>query len=560
MADHAIFYFRDPAASAALRLDPPLEPSPPEASLKLDALKERIRKSRFPVRESFRSAQELGEFILADFTRLIDRLFPQDKTPDPLDRQAAMHEAFASSRARVYVGRDAYCDRLDAQARGDGPPLAVLGASGLGKSALLANWTMRYRAAHPDEFVFVHFLGASPASADWGALVRRLLRKFNRRLRMNVPIPDRVEELQKSFADALRTAGATHRVVIVLDGLNQLDDRDQAPDLAWLPSDLPPRIRLVASTLPGRSLDEIEKRDWETLELSPLEVEERERLIADYLAQDAMALAPAQIAIVTGSPMAGNPLFLTALLEELRDWGVHETLEGQIRHSLSASSVGDLLQRILARYEVDYDRNRPGLVRDALSAIWAARHGLSEAELLDLLGHDGEPLPRAHWSPLYLAAERLLVSHSGLLGFFHDDLRRAVRERYLPSEAQQRDAHLRLADYFAPRDLNPRKIAELPWQLAQARAWERLAGVLADLPFLAAAWNQNAYDVLTYRSEANKRIPEAPLKSCQQVSDDPNNNIKYLRDAQKLAEAHGLSSLAQEIKQYADGISERAVG
>ena len=174
---------------------------------------------------------------------------------------------------------------------------------------------------------------------------------------------------------------------------------------------------------------------------------------------------------------------------------------------MSATSIGNLFQRILARYEGDYERDRPGLVRDALSAIWAARHGLSEAELLDLLGHDGAPLPRAHWSPLYLAADRSLVSHSGLLGFFHDYLRQAVRERYLPTEAQRRDAHLRLAGYFARRDLSPRKIAELPWQLAQAEAWERLAATLADLPFVSAAWEQSNYDVRSCWSAVTEHIP-----------------------------------------------------
>jgi tetratricopeptide (TPR) repeat protein len=524
MADHAFFYFRDPSASAALRAELPPESSPRDACAKLNALKNRIRKSRFPLRESFRSAQELGEFILADFTRLIDRLFPPDKSPDPLDREAAMHEAFASNRAHVYIGRDDYYDRLDSQARGDGLPLVVVGTSGLGKSALLANWMMRYRAAHPDEFVFMHFLGASPASADWTALARRLIGELNRRFRMTVQIPDGPEALRKSLADALCMAGAMHRVIIVLDGLNQLDDRDQALDLVWLPCDLPPRVRIIASTLPGRPLDEIGKRSWPTLELASLRLDERERLIADYLAQYAKTLARSQVAMVTAAPMAGNPLFLTALLEELRIWGSHTTLEDQLQHYLSARSIGDLFQRILARYEGDYDCERPGLVRDALSAIWAARNGLSDAELLDLLGHGGAPMPRAYWSPLYLAADRSLVSHSGLLGFFHDYFRQAVRERYLPTESQQRDAHLRLADYFGSRDLGPRKIAELPWQLAQAQAWERLAGVLTDLPFLASAWAQNSYDVRSYWSEVNERIPDAVLRTYQQVLDDPNKN------------------------------------
>ena len=166
-------------------------------------------------------------------------------------------------------------------------------------------------------------------------------------------------------------------------------------------------------------------------------------------------------------------------------------------------------------------------MRDALSAIWAARHGLAEAELLDLLGRDGAPLPRAHWSPLYLAADRSLVSHSGLLGFFHDYLRQAVRERYLPTPAQQHEAHLRLADYFAPRDLSARKIAELPWQLAQAQAWERLAEVLAELPFVSAAWNQSNYDVRSYWSQVDERIPGAPLQAYQPVFDEPNRHIEY---------------------------------
>src|ERR1019366_9628450 len=66
-----------------------------------------------------------------------------------LDRAAADHEAYAASRRRVYIGREEYIERLDAHAAGDGPPLVVLGASGGGKSALLANWTHRWSERHP---------------------------------------------------------------------------------------------------------------------------------------------------------------------------------------------------------------------------------------------------------------------------------------------------------------------------------------------------------------------------------------------------------------------------
>lgn len=517
MADHAFFYFRDPAASAAVQAEHSFEPSTQDASARLAALKDRIRNSSFPLRDRFRTAQELGDFILADFTQLIDRLFPQELVPDPLERETALHELFASNRARVYIGRDAYYEKLDAHARGDGAPLVVLGASGLGKSALLANWVIRYRSAHPQDFVFMHFLGASPASADWTALARRLIGELNGRLGMTIELPDETAALRMTLARALRVASEKQRIILLLDGLNQLDDNDQAPDLLWLPRDLPQGVRLIASTLPGRALDEIGKRGWQSLELTSLRRDERARIVSQYLAQYAKALSEAQIERVTEAPLAGNPLFLTALLEELRVWGVYETLEDQIRHYVSASSIDDLFQRILARYEGDYDCEHPGLVRDALSAIWAGRHGLSEAELLDLLGRDGEPLPRAFWSPLYLAAERSLVSHSGLLGFFHDYLRQAVRERYLSTEAAQREAHLRVADYFASRELGPRKVAELPWQLARAQAWEQLQALLADLTFLKAAMFANASDVDARWSELRLRRPESPMEAYRPV-------------------------------------------
>jgi hypothetical protein len=46
-------------------------------------------------------------------------------------------------------------------------------------------------------------------------------------------------------------AAAKGRVVLVLDAINQLEDRDGAPDLVWLPPVLPENVRLIVSTLPA---------------------------------------------------------------------------------------------------------------------------------------------------------------------------------------------------------------------------------------------------------------------------------------------------------------------
>ena len=179
-------------------------------------------------------------------------------------------------------------------------------------------------------------------------------------------------------------------------------------------------------------------------------------------------------------------------------WGDHLTLDQRITHYLSAPAVPDLYRRILERYEEDYERDRPGLVRDAFSLISAARRGLSESELLEMLGPGGGRLPEAIWSPLSLAAERSLLNRSGLIGFSHSYFRQAVRDKYLAAEAEQHTAHLRIADYFDRQDVTDRKVDELPWQLLQANSWDRLTSVLTDLPFLAAAHERDYIQVAIY--------------------------------------------------------------
>ncbi|MBT6153667.1 MAG: DUF4062 domain-containing protein, partial [Planctomycetaceae bacterium] len=525
MANRACFYFRDPASAATADVD-----AEADDTEKLNALKQRIRDSKLAVREDYADAEALGQMILADLTRVINQEFPPGSEPTALERQSADHETFTRSRTvrkvsgrqvGCYIGRQEYFDRIDAHVSGDGPPLVVLGESGLGKSALLANWAERYRQSHPEEQVLLHFVGATADSADWAAMLRRILGELQQRFGIELEIPDSADALRAAFANALHMAAARGRLVLVIDALNQLDDRDGAPDLVWLPPGIPDNVRLIVSTLAGRPLKNLEERDWPTLKIEPLSTDERRRLIGEYLSQYVKQLSAERIERIAGCEQAANPLFLRALLEELRVFGTHERLDERIDYYLDVKSVDDLFERILQRWEEDYAGDRPGLVREAMSLLWAARRGLSEAELLTLLGEDGEPLPRAHWSPLFLAADHSLTSRGGLIGFFHDYLRQAVRDRYLASETDRHEAHLRLADYFASNAADPRSVEELPWQLCEAHAWQRLFDLLADLPFFEVLWEVGQFDLKAYWSQIEAGSPLRLVDAYRPVLDDP---------------------------------------
>ncbi|HWR57483.1 MAG TPA: AAA family ATPase, partial [Thermodesulfovibrionales bacterium] len=317
MADHAFFYFRDPFYVERLpekqRKDFIEEDT--QQIEKLHSLKNRIRGSRFPVRENYPDPKALGELVLKDMTSVINKLFPEGSAPNPLDRDALEHEQFAKSRAAVYIGRKEYFDRLDEHARRNEQPLAVLGESGSGKSALLSTWALKYKEMHPDELVIMHFIGAAPYSADWMAMLRRIMGEIKRQFDIRDEIPDKSEELKVAFANWLHMAAAKGKVVLILDALNQLEDRDAAPDLVWLPPFIPDKIRLIVSTLPGKPLDEIDRRGWKTLRVEPLVGVEKKKLTTEYLQQYSKKLTDEQQEVLANAPQTANPLYLRALLE-----------------------------------------------------------------------------------------------------------------------------------------------------------------------------------------------------------------------------------------------------
>ncbi|HTX22096.1 MAG TPA: hypothetical protein VMD27_09615 [Candidatus Aquilonibacter sp.] len=122
----------------------------------------------------------------------VDTEFPKESVPDPLTREARDHDAFAEIRRRTYIGRPDYFEALDRHGTGDGGPLMLLGDSGSGKSALLANWLEHWRKAHPNDFIFQHYIGSTPDSAEHWRLMTRLPKHlfFVQRTRPGLPFID----------------------------------------------------------------------------------------------------------------------------------------------------------------------------------------------------------------------------------------------------------------------------------------------------------------------------------------------------------------------------------
>ena len=476
MRGRVAFYFRS-AAYAKQKGGDYLPASAQDRQRQRD-LKQRIRASGLPV-TAYRDPQDFAQRLTRDLWAVLDRAFPAASVPDAFERDRLRHEAYALPRQRLYLGGERHLATLERLLQEGHPQILIEGASGGGKSALIANALHAHRQAHPRDLAHTHYLGASAEAADPHTLVRRMFEFIRRTTGSTDAIADDPQTLMDSLPAWLATASAwarDHRVrwVFAFDALNSLSDLQ---DLRWWPPFIPPGVHLIVSCLPGRVHEVLcppsaTDSTWQRLEVRPLTAPQRRDLLVRYLARFNKTLPPRLLDATLAHPLAGNPLFLRTVAEELRLFGVHEQLARGVAHYLASQTLHDLFERVLQRVENDCGRQA---VKTALVALWASRAGLREKELLDL-AH----LQPAQWAAIRNALDEALLETSGRLIFAHDYVRQAVMQRYLSDAPRQRQAHRALARWFACQPADARRAEEEPFQWRQAGEWTRLHRCLTD--------------------------------------------------------------------------------
>ncbi len=548
MRGHAFFYLRDPNCLQAV---PEVQRrsvyAETDATLieNLAELKKLIRFSGYPVMENYparwnpeaydRPSKSHGRLVgLEEFGRRVQQQLwdavsaelKLEEVPataaavDPLAEEADFHERFMESRLRVYVGRGAIQEELLRFAAGsDAAPCLVTGPSGSGKSAVLARFVTSYRRQHPDVFVLLHFVGASPRSTGLRYLLRRSCESLKNQFTLPDEVPEETARLMVTFRDLLGKVPAERRVLIVIDALNQLDETERAQHLEWLPAKLLPHVKVVVSCISDSgkaepALEAFRHRPHQRIEVEPLHDTERRAIIREVPSLSAKTLDENQIALLLANPATANPLFLLVALEELRGFGSYEQLNGRIASfPRNGDTVTAIFTQVIARLEEDFDRET---AQSVLTLLASARRGLSQRELQELLTNAAG---RDDLFPILRQLRPYLLSRGGLLDFYHRNLFKAVREKHLTTDELQSAAHARLAAYFngqdyflesldeqrarakrlppTPRPANIRKVDELPWQLLQVAKlsgkddpnsphWDAVADLFTVLHFLEA--------------------------------------------------------------------------
>ncbi len=431
------------------------------------ALKEAVRRNtRYP-HDDYATVEELGEKVEKVFTELLERLFPQTGL-SVLELERLAQRAFLHSRCHVYIRNEANFEVLnnfldDARAR----YLVITGESGMGKSALVANWLNDHR--EDDRYCTIyHFVGNSGAEGDYNRILSCLTDEIYDLY--GIPKPDKMQMEQNRrdpkeiLQELMMQIAGKKPLLIVLDGINRLAEREgeQTKLLNWLPS-VPEGCKMLFSTLEDdETMAAFRRREYPVFRLEPLDHAQRRELIANYLHRYGKKLTPKQIARIADDPENRNTLVLRTLLDELVCFGVHEELDARIDYYLAAENIEDFFQRVLRRAEEDYGLE---VVRDTLALIAVSHEGMSETELLDM-AH----ISPLRWSAFYCAFAAHFTVKNGLVNFSHRYLYAAAAARYLDPQSET-TFRRRVIDYFTSSG----EFANREEKSEDTRTWSELA-------------------------------------------------------------------------------------
>lgn len=554
----AHFYFRDPTTTASMleeQMGEYREPPGSAGEHQLEGLKKAIDDTGF---EPFTySAQwdyetrrliglkEFGDRVYADLKKSIEDQFgkqPAEKLDEFAEENAAMrsfieehaHSFVLGSRERIWKDMIEYINGV-----GKNYYLCLVGQPGTGKTALLANLSKHLLGNTSDSSLIIpYFIGAGTGSTDAYRILRHLCHELIMDIGLALEIPDDPEKLLGTFTEALEKACAQKQVVILVDAVDRLDYAPQLFSLWWLPEELPDQARIIISSPPSLTLDQIRQRRNAPREvvLSDLSQVDAETIIHEFLERYHKHMSNEQLMTLLNKTDSRTPLYLLAVLEELRTLGTYEEITDRIRQLPPTTPA--LFDWILQRLEEDDGfRDASGrtigkrLLRQFTSLIAVSRHGLSERELVELSAIDEAETGafiqediQGNVAGLVQLLRPYLMNRSEMLDFYHNQFRAAVHARYIQTSTKQSKFHTTLAEYFyakgywqipqearvtestapptTPRLANVRTVDELPWQLLQAEKFHLLTAVITSLEFIEAKCTAGmTYDLIAdYRT------------------------------------------------------------
>jgi hypothetical protein len=456
-------------------------------------------------------------------------------------------------------------------------PLILIGGGGSGKSALLARAAQEVSQDkhQPRAVILQRYVGGVPGTEALLNTLYLLIADIATYYGHSEPlITTNINELVQSFEAVLGYATLKRPLILFLDALDQLDQSDRAWMLEWLPRQLPDHVRIIASIRSGTEAAEAacERFSKQIIDVPRLKRSEGRAVLKAWLADKRepwfnAGLTPSigrrltkeqETQVLSAFDKNGLALWLKIVYQEASTWNSwNSPRDLPIR-------IEDLIHDIVDQKLLIQEQHPKVFTERALGYLTASRFGLAENEIGRALGRDcdvrvefqenektllkwedDQSLPPIMWSRLFFDLQAYLgfaqINGKIVMRWFHREFHDVFKARYLAASDERKTIHGALADAFLeldreirPEELNDdaffkvldasqkpmsaalRRVAEQPWQLAQAGRNEDLERLITDFGFCMGkcAANQSR-DLIQDFHSINLLAVDVPIKANQ---------------------------------------------
>ncbi|KAL3831256.1 hypothetical protein ACJMK2_023030 [Sinanodonta woodiana] len=404
--------------------------------------------------------------------KLVDRAMNRHEklSGDATYTETLQHLHACQNFCKVFQGREDIVDKIHHYIIGNSPhPLILYGESGCGKTSLTAKGASEVQSWFPVDkkpCMVLRFLGTTPNSSTIIPLLISLCNQLS--VVYDQPlweIPDELSPLIQHFKKLITCATEERPLILILDSLDQLSGADGAHQLAWLPTKLPPHVHVIVSTLPNyynilATLRLMIEGDENYVQVLPLGENLSGTILKFWLKDKKRTVTESQWELVNEALTKCNlPLFVKLVFDEICRWKSYT----KPLNTTLAFTIHDSIMKLYERIEIQHGKT---LVFHALGIITAAKSGVSEAELEDLLSLDEKVLndvyqyhlppvrriPPLLWTriradlPSYLSERE--ADGVSVIGWYHRQFIDAATERYFKNLNFVSETHSMIADYF----------------------------------------------------------------------------------------------------------------
>lgn len=534
----AFFYIRSPELTTELY-------GSYDRDIKQDALKERIRNSAYSCMNNYSDLDSFAEQVYVDLIGAVERITESNEEIDPVAKERANQLFLAKHNILNHITRPELCRELDDLANQGGTTI-VTGNLGCGKTSLLSEWLATYEYRN-DVYLFVYFIGSSP-DRGWETIARQLIGELNLCYGFGNAIPEDKEGLRRALYTTINMAAKCGKLYIVLDGIDALAIEDSF-GLSWLPEELPQGVSIVMTANEGDILDRLRIRKHKELRVESLSPDEVRNITINYLKAHSKQLDTAQLEMLRNSLNVQNPLYLLTVLNEIIYVGKFATLTKQLGEYLACEDIQELFDKVLNRMDCDYQQN---LCRRMLILIEASRSGLTDAELLSLLGD----IPYSSFAPIYYAIKPFIAVCSGAIHITSPEFRESVYRHYNVDEYTILTARHELIRWFTDHPDNSRRAEVLPWLLNETEEYGALYELISEPAYLSDIWHRNRYELYNFWS-ALQETGYSPVQGYQDMINEPEK--QPMPRSVQLAEllvGMGQTKHAKQILEYCINVTD----